>query len=103
MKKKFPNRSYGEGSIGSVRTNDLTSVGVNDENEILETAHESARHLKGETKGKLEKPRYGSEKGDDNERYESRRDSTNFQGLTSDQKKLEKQRKPDDRKYMYAQ
>ncbi len=81
----------------------VRSEGVNDENDILETAHEKARHLKGETKGKPEKPRYGSEKGKDNQRYESRRDSTNFDGATPDQKKLDKQRKPDDRNYMYAQ
>lgn len=79
------------------QTNDVTSVGNNDEELYLEGIHEKATKKTGKVPGKKAANNYGDSAGKDNAKY-SERGTWN-----SDDKKLAAQAKPDDRRYMYLQ
>ena len=80
-----------------MKVNDITSVGANDEQEYLKTEHMQAKKVRGKVRGHNAKNNYGDDDGQDNAMYSQRGTGT------SDEKKLEKQAKPNDRMYMYVQ
>ena len=82
---------------GREKINDVTSVGANDQDEYLEIIHEGANKKTGTVPGKKAANNYGDSAGKDNAKY-SQRGTWN-----DDDKKLEAQAKPDDRRYMYLQ
>ena len=100
---------YGQRSIGAQNGyNDLTSEGVNDEQEILATMHERAMKKKGSVPGHSEKAQYGSSSGRNNSRANDRGSpesyvSNHSLGETPDDKKLSRQKMPNDRMYSYVQ
>lgn len=82
---------------GHPKTNDVTTVGVNDEDDFLEVIHEGTNKKTGNVPGKKMGPNYGKESGESNRKYNQR-------GTWSDDdKKLAAQAMPDDRKYSYLQ
>jgi hypothetical protein len=69
----------------------------NDEDEYLAKGRNGAKKEMGEKKGNVSKGNYGSRNGTDNVQYSDR-------GLeTPDDRKIDKQKKPNDRMYMYVQ
>lgn len=93
-------------AYGDFSVNDITGIGNNDEEMYLKSAHGKAKKIKGESKGKAMAPKYGSERGADNEKYSQRRDGSvvfSASGPTSDEKKLQGQALPDKRMYSYLE
>lgn len=107
VKKMRPDYPYGQRSIGAQNGySDLTSEGVNNQDEILETMHERSTKKMGKTKGQAHKPTYGSDRGEDNEKYSSRRDGNiiySGSGETPDERKLKSQALPNTRMYTYLE
>lgn len=79
------------------QTNDVTSKGVNNEEDYLELVHMRAKKSKSPVKGHKERDNYGDDDGMDNRKYTQRGTGT------SDERKLARQAKPDDRAYTYLE
>ena len=107
-KKMKTEHAYGQRSIGAQNGyNDLTSEGVNDEQEILETMHERADKKVGKVPGSKQQANYGSSRGENNRIYDHRGDPDVIMdrdvSITPDDKKLNGQAMPNDRMYSYLQ
>lgn len=100
---------YGQRAIGAQNgVDDYSSMGANDEQEILKTMNERADEKMGAMKGHAEKARYGSRSGPDNRKAHDRGAPEDFvskqqSGSTPDDSKLNKQQMPNDRMYSYLQ
>lgn len=79
------------------QTNDVTTKGVNDPEKYLEKVHMRAKKSTSPVKGHKERDNYGDDEGTDNRKYTQRGTGT------SDERKLAKQAKPDDRAYTYLE
>lgn len=93
-------------AYGDFSVNDITGIGNNDEEMYLKSAHSKAKKMKSESKGKAMAPKYGSDRGADNEKYSQRRDGNvvfSESGSTSDEKKIQGQALPNTRMYSYLE
>lgn len=79
------------------QTNDITTKGVNDPEDYLEKVHMRAKKSQSPVKGHKAKDNYGDDDDTDNRKYSQRGTGT------SDERKLAKQAKPDDRAYTYLE
>lgn len=107
-RKMRTEHAYGQRSIGAQNGyDDLTSEGVNDEQEILATMHERADKKMGKVPGSKQQANYGSSRGENNRIYDDRGDPDVIMDhdvtITPDDKKLNNQFKQNDRMYSYLQ